>query len=84
MPHPAVTEILKKQDYLDTRGKWITKIQEYDLEIQPTILIKGRGLAQLMVEGNEEALDLQEGPLPMVSAIIEELEQCEWSKDIVY
>lgn len=53
VPHPAVKEILKQQDDLDAQAKWITKIQEYDLEIQPTKLIKDRGLAQLLAEGKE-------------------------------
>ena len=43
--HPTFKEILKQQDGLDARAKWIMKIQEYDLEIQPTKLVKGRGLA---------------------------------------
>ena len=57
--HPVVKEILKEEDSLGTKGKWITKIQEYNLEIQPTKPVKGHRLAQLMVEGNEGALDLK-------------------------
>jgi hypothetical protein len=30
------------------RGKWIATILEYDIEIKPTKLIKGQGLAKLM------------------------------------
>ena len=33
-------------------------ILEYDLEIKPTKLIKGHGLAQLMAESNLQALDI--------------------------
>ena len=40
------------------RGKWIDVILEYDLEIKPTKLIKGQGLAQLMAESNLQALDI--------------------------
>lgn len=39
-------------------GKWITSILEYDLEIKPTKLIKGKGLAQLLVESNCKAMNL--------------------------
>jgi hypothetical protein len=42
VPHPAVKDILAQQDCLGTRGKWVTKIQEYDLEIVPTKLVKGK------------------------------------------
>ena len=37
---------------------WIAVILEYDLEIKPTKLIKGQGLARLMAESNFEALDI--------------------------
>jgi hypothetical protein len=36
----------------------VSKIQEYDLEIKPTKLIKGQGLAQMITKGNEQVLDL--------------------------
>jgi hypothetical protein len=38
------------------RSKWIAKILEFELEIKPTKLIKGIGLAQLLVESNCKAL----------------------------
>jgi len=37
-------------------GRWIAKIQEYDLEIKPTKLVKGQGLAKLLIEKNCEAM----------------------------
>ena len=63
------------QDPDGKKGKWIVVIIEYDLEIKPTKLIKGQGLAQLMAESNLQALDInmvdaldeQEGlPAPIV------------------
>ena len=38
--------------------KWVSKIQEYDLEIKPTKLVKGQGLAQMLMKGNENALGI--------------------------
>jgi hypothetical protein len=38
------------------RSKWIAKILEFDLEIRPTKLIKGQGLAKLLAEANCKAL----------------------------
>jgi hypothetical protein len=58
VPHPVVKDILGQQDCLGVRGKWVSKIQEYDLEIKSTKLIKGQGLAQMLIEGNEQALNL--------------------------
>lgn len=40
------------------RGKWIAVMLEYDLEIKPTKLIKGQGLAKHMAESNLHALDI--------------------------
>ena len=36
----------------------MSKIQEYDLEIKPTKLIKGQGLARMQTQKNEEAIEM--------------------------
>ena len=51
VPNIVVKDILS-QDLDGKRGKWIVVILEYNLEIKPTKLIKGQGLAQLMAESN--------------------------------
>jgi hypothetical protein len=38
----TVKDILAQHDCLGVRGKWVSKIQEYDLEIKPTKLVKGQ------------------------------------------
>jgi hypothetical protein len=70
---------------LGSRGRWIAKIQEYDLEIKPTKLIKGQGLAKMLRESNEKTLD-------MVNQINNEewhpnllkLVQVDWYTDIIF
>ena len=37
----AVKDVLVQNDVEGKRGKWIAKIQEYDLDIKPTKLVKG-------------------------------------------
>jgi hypothetical protein len=54
----AVKEILVQPDCEGKRGKWITKILEYDLTIKPTQLRKGQGLAKLMTKSNFKAIGL--------------------------
>jgi hypothetical protein len=54
----AIKDILTQPRSEGRRGKWISKLQEYDLEIKPTKLIKGQGLAKLLVESNCRALDI--------------------------
>ena len=55
--HAIVKDILT-QNPDGKRGKWIAIILEYDLEIKPTKLIKGQGLAKMMAEENFQALDI--------------------------
>ena len=48
VPHVAVKDIMAQQGCLGIRGKWVSKIQEYDLEIKTTKLIKGQGFAKML------------------------------------
>lgn len=59
VPDTSFKSILTQQEFGTKRGNWISKIQEYDLEIKPTKLVRGRGLYQLMAEGipKEQELD---------------------------
>ena len=50
VPHAAVKDILSQQDCLGIRGTWVSKIQEFDLEIKPTKLIKGQDLARMLAK----------------------------------
>jgi hypothetical protein len=48
VPYPVVKDVLSQQDCLGSRGKWVSQIQEYDLEINPTKIIKGQGLPHMI------------------------------------
>jgi ribonuclease HI len=85
VPSPAVKDVLSQVEGIGSRGRWIAKIQEYDLEIRPTKLIKGQGLAKMLTESNERALDLvcqinDEDYHPN----LQKLEQVEWYTDIIF
>ena len=89
VPNTVVKYILS-QDPDGKRGKWIAVMLEYDLDIKPTKLIKGQGLAKLMAESNLQALDInmvaaldeQEGfPDPTVE---EKFQNSPWYTDILY
>ena len=58
VPTAAVKDILIQGDSEGKRGRWIAKIQEYDLDIRPTKLIKAQGLAKMLSESNYQALDI--------------------------
>ena len=87
VPHAAVKDIMSQQDCLGIRGKWVSKIQEYDLEIKPTKLIKGHGLAKMLTQGNEKALGMicrNNNPEQSVSNELQRLEQQPWYSDIIF
>jgi hypothetical protein len=58
VPNAVVKDILTQDNLDGRRGKWIAVFLEYDIEIKSTKLIKGQGLAKLMVELNFQALDI--------------------------
>jgi hypothetical protein len=94
IPSASVKDILRQPDIDGRRGKWIAKILEFDLEIKPTKLIKGQGLAKLLVESNYKALGIN-----FINACSENqqaessnkgsqgdlsLAECTWYRDILY
>ena len=58
VPISVVKEILVQLDSDEKRGRWLAKIQEFDLELKLTKLVKGRGLAKLLTESNFRALGI--------------------------
>jgi hypothetical protein len=56
VPSASVKDILIQPDIDGRRSKWIAKILEFDLEIKPTKLVKGQGLAKLLAESNCKSL----------------------------
>jgi hypothetical protein len=94
VPSASVKDILVQPDIDGRRGKWITRILEFDLEIKPTKLIKGQGLAKLPVESNCKALGISFintcSENPQAESTNENsqgalsLAPCTWYKDILY
>ena len=66
---------------MGTRGKWVSKIQECELEIKTTKIIKGQGLAQMLTESNEEPIKMGENE--QVNMVVSELEHEEWYSNII-
>eukprot|EP00253_Pinus_taeda_P024959 PITA_24959 len=58
VPKAVVKDVLVQVDSEGRRGKWIVALLEYDIEIKPTKLVKGQGLAKLMAESNLHSLDI--------------------------
>eukprot|EP00253_Pinus_taeda_P006472 PITA_06472 len=91
VPNATVKDILVQADPEGRRGKWIAALLEYDVEIKPTKLIKGQGLAKLMAETNLQVLEInliaamsdedEENPSVQVS---EMFLSSPWYADILY
>lgn len=58
VPNIVVKDVLIQLDTKAKTGRWISKILEFDIEIKPTKLIKGQGLACFMTDSNCKALNL--------------------------
>ena len=77
VPNAAIKDILTQPDSEGKQGKWIAKIMEYDVEFNPTKLVKGQGLENLLADSNCEALGLH----LMVEQPIQEELQVEQEKE---
>ena len=51
-------DVLTQPDIDGKRAKWISKLIEFDVEVKPTKLVKGLGLAKLMAKENCELLGM--------------------------
>jgi hypothetical protein len=60
----------------------VSQIQEYDLEIKPSKIIKGKGLAKMLTEKNQEVIDM--GEREQINVMVREIENDEWYSDIIY
>lgn len=95
VPNSVVKYLLVQSDVEGKRGKWIAKIQEYDLDIKPNKLVKGQGLAKLLTESNFKALGIN--LLAPLDEVVDETSQSntksaikynflcsDWYKDIIH
>jgi hypothetical protein len=58
VPSPSVKDVLTQPDIDGKRARWIEKLIELNIEVKPTKLVKGQGLANLLTEENHELLDI--------------------------
>lgn len=91
VPNSMVKDILTQPDPEGKRDKWIVVLLEYDLEIRPTKLVKGWGLAKLMNQSNCDVLGVNM-MVDLSEVAVEEqgvpLSQCflnsPWYSEIIY
>jgi hypothetical protein len=91
VPKISMKDILTQPDPEGKGRKWIAVLLEYDLEIKPKKLIKGKGLAKLMAQTYSELLGInfivdlsvysEEEKVPQVS---QKFLDSPWYDDIIY
>ena len=89
VPSATVKGILTQPDPEGRRAKWIATLLEYDIEIKPTKLIKGQGLAKMMANSNCEALQInfishQANQLDTEVEVMVDFVASSWYSDIIY
>ena len=82
VPNSVVKYVVIQSDLEGKRGKWIAKIPEYDLDIKPTKLVKGHGLAKLLTESNFQTLGIN--LLAPLDEVVEETNQIKSRSAIKY
>eukprot|EP00253_Pinus_taeda_P027055 PITA_27055 len=89
--HP-VAYFSKTLRVVELRAKWIARLIEFNIELKPTKLVRGQGLARLMAEENCRTLDMNlirinsrdsQAAEDMVElrknqSLIEKLASCDW------
>jgi hypothetical protein len=53
VPHPTVRSLFTQQEMGERRGNWMVVIQEFDLDIKPTKIVRGQGLCKLAAESQD-------------------------------
>ena len=89
VPSSVVKRILTRPDPEGRRAKWIAVLLEYDIEIRPTKLINGQGLAKMMTDSNCDSLQLnflsgQLNQLDTEVQVMPDFSISPWYVDIVY
>jgi hypothetical protein len=79
VPCPEVKDILAQKECSGNKGLWVTKIQEYDLEVKIAKIVKGQGLAALMTKK-----DLEPEVINQVNFISNDLQVSDWYRDIIF
>jgi hypothetical protein len=96
VPSSSIKDVLIQPDIDGKRSKWIAKLIEFDVEIKPTKLVKGQGLAKLLAEENCKLLEINFVGINAEDIQISEdrgsdnlqvsphLVDCEWYSHIIY
>ena len=89
VPSNVVKNILNQPEPEGNRAKWIVVLLGYDLDINPTKLLKGKGFFKLMTYSICESLQLNflsnhSNKLDLELQVLPEFDLSSWYNDIIY
>lgn len=70
VPSATVNEIFTQQETIGWRCRWINRIQDFDIDIQITKLVRGQGLEKLMAKTNLEANKIKLNKKKLLPSVI--------------
>lgn len=71
VPDSAVKSILTQQEIgCNTRVAWIAKVQEYDIDLKPTRLVRGNGLCKTIAE-NQKVVQEDDSPKVLTVSLLD-------------
>ena len=56
VPYEAIRNVLIQKELGEKRAHWMTAVQEYNLEIKPTKIVKEEGLCLLSSQSNDHGV----------------------------
>ena len=83
VPSATIKDVFSQQEVSGRRCRWINRIQEFNIEIQITKLVRGQGLAKLMAESNLDANQINMVTEDLKSDLCD-MDQCEWYTNVIF
>ena len=83
VPTTTMKDIFSQQEVSGRRCKWINRIQEFNIDIQITKLVRGQGLAKLMIDANIEANQINQLGDNCREDLCD-MDISDWYKDVIY
>ena len=83
VPSAAIKDIFSQREVSGRWCRWINRIQEFNVDIQVTKLVRGQGLAKLMAETNLEANQINQLDVyPRDESC--DMDDCGWYQGVIY
>lgn len=82
--HPSVKEFLLSKDLNENRASWITRIMEYDVDIQITKLVRGKGLCEQITDKDISELEEQANIVLLIGAVGNNDKTTSWLQDKIH